>query len=259
MPPDPLRHLPEQRRPAIAVVIITLLAALGLAALLVWGAGETLEAVSEHDGVALWDRPLLDWSIENRAPWLTTAVLWFTHTGGPVWQPIIMSAIAILLAWRWRDWTPVILLAITAAGALAITGAAKYAIGRARPPLADAVPPYEMSPSFPSGHTMTAVSLAGILAYLLIRHMWDHPLWQRITVGVVAAVYALAMGFSRVFLGYHWMTDVLAATLLGIAWVGAVIACHVMWRRIRLRDTDDPIEERRKVPMLPRKDASVRG
>ena len=95
MPSRP--HLPAARRPAIAVVVATLIGAALLAALLVWGAGETLEAVGEQDGVALWDRPLLDWSIANRGPGITAAFLWFTHTGGPLWQPIIMGAVALLL------------------------------------------------------------------------------------------------------------------------------------------------------------------
>lgn len=257
---SPRPHLPAARRPAIAVVVATLVIAAALASLLVWGAGETLEAVSEHDGVALWDRPLLDWSIANRSATLTTGLLWFTHTGGPLWQPIITGLVALFLTSRWRDATPLVLIALTAGGALAITSAAKHVVGRARPPLADAVPPYEMSPSFPSGHTMIAVSVAGILAYLLIRHMWDHPVWERVAVGVAAAVYAAAMGFSRVFLGYHWLTDVLAAALLGVAWVGAVVACHTMWRAIRLRDASDAIEEQRKVPLRPSaRSAAVRG
>ena len=68
MPSRP--HLPAARRPAIAVVVATLIGAALLAALLIWGAGETLEAVGEQDGVALWDRPLLDWSIANRVSYL---------------------------------------------------------------------------------------------------------------------------------------------------------------------------------------------
>ena len=85
--------------------------------------------------------------------------------------------------------------------------------------------------------------VATMLTYLLVRHLWDRPVWVRVLIGVVAFVYACAMGFSRVFLGYHWLTDVLAAALLGIAWAGVVIAAHRIWRTVRKRRERGPDEE----------------
>jgi membrane-associated phospholipid phosphatase len=63
----------------------------------------------------------------------------------------------------------VLLIAATAAGSLTLTVVGKALVGRVRPAPADAVPPYELSASFPSGHTLNAVALAGIVAYLLVR------------------------------------------------------------------------------------------
>lgn len=230
--------------PTLAVLVVVVGAILGLVALLVDGAGELLEAVTESDGIALWDRPVLDWAVANRTPGLTQAVLFFTHTGGPIWQPIIFFGLAAVLAWRWRDWTPLVLVALAEGGALAIAEMGKDVIGRARPDQqAFAVPPFETSPSFPSGHTIEAFVVATMLTYLLVRHLWDRPVWVRVLIGVVAFVYACAMGFSRVFLGYHWLTDVLAAALLGIAWAGVVIAAHRIWRTVRKRRERGPDEE----------------
>lgn len=240
---------PERRRallrelPALAVPLVALALILGLALVLVNGAGEILEAVNEQEGMALWDRPVLDWAITSRTPGLTAAVLWFTHTGGPVWQPIIFFGVAALLAWRWRDWTPLVLVALAEGGALLIAEVGKGVIGRARPPESDAVPPFETSPSFPSGHTIEAFVIAAMLTYLLVRHLWDRSVAVKVLIGVVAFVYACAMGFSRVFLGYHWLTDVLAAAALGLAWASVIIACHRVWRTIRKRRERGPVEE----------------
>ncbi len=82
------------------------------------------------------------------------------NSGGPIWQPIIFFGLAIVLAWRWRDWTPLVLVALAEGGALAIAEVGKDVIGRARPPESDAVPPFETSPSFPSGHTIEAFVIA---------------------------------------------------------------------------------------------------
>lgn len=59
-----------------------------------------------------------------------------------------------------RDWTPLVLVALAEGGALAIAEVGKDVIGRARPPESDAVPPFETSPSFPSGHTIEAFVIA---------------------------------------------------------------------------------------------------
>lgn len=200
--------------------------------ILVDAAGEILEAVDAQGGIALWDRPALDWAIAHRTPALTTALLWFTHTGGPVWQPIIFLGLAVLLSWRWRSWTPLVLIVLAEGGALLIAQVGKDAIGRIRPPTTDAVPPFETSPSYPSGHTIEAFVVAAMLTYLLARHLADRSVALRVGIGAVALVYACAMGFSRVFLGYHWLTDVLAAAALGLAWAAVVIAGHRVWRTI---------------------------
>ena len=232
-------RLPGGLRPAVATLILILAVTATIGAILVYSAGQILEAVGEGDGIALWDRPVLDWAVQQRTPVLTATLLWFTTTGGPLWQPIIMLSIALLLWWRWRDPTPMLLILATEVGAVAISAAAKRVVNRARPPTIDAVFPYETSPSFPSGHTMQAFAIATILAYLLIRHIGHRHGLLRAAIGAIALVYASTMGFSRVFLGYHWLTDVIAAACLGVAWAAVVIACHRLWLEYKGRDAAD--------------------
>jgi undecaprenyl-diphosphatase len=76
----------------------------------------------------------------------------------------------------------------------------------------------------PSGHTLNAVALAGIVAYLLLRR--QHSKRARTATVAAAALFALVMGASRVHLGHYWLTDVLVAYALGLAWLTIVIAAH---------------------------------
>lgn len=218
---------------ANVVLAVTLVVLLGVVVAATKLAGEVYEAVAEADGIALIDRPLLDWMMSVRTPTLNSAITFYTNTGGAVWQPIITGLVVFFIAWRWRSWTPVVLMVLAVAGSLLLTLLGKDLVGRARPPLADAIPPFEHSPSFPSGHTLNATVIAGILCYLLLHRFRTRGM--RTFWVIVLAIYALTMGLSRVYLGHHWLTDVVAGWLLGLAWVAVVIALHRLWLIARER------------------------
>ena len=75
-------------------------------------------------------------------------------------------------------------------------------------------------PSFPSGHVITAVLAYGLLAYLLVPKM-PSLFWKWVIV-IASILTMLFIGFSRLFLGGHYLTDLLAGYALGIAWAGLV-------------------------------------
>lgn len=227
------------------VLALTLGIALGIAFGLTEVFGEILESVADEDGVAAWDRPALEWAKEARTPGLTAFIAWYSNTGGPIWQPIITGIVVLFLSWRWRDITPFVLTLIATAGSLLITVLGKQHIGRARPDIQDAIPPYESSMSYPSGHSLNALVIAGILAYLLIRHFWDRGAWLKWLIAILALLYSISMGLTRVFLGHHWLTDVLGAWAIGLAWLAVVIGCHRVWRTMRNRTEKGPVEEQR--------------
>ncbi|GGK83465.1 phosphatase PAP2 family protein [Ornithinimicrobium pekingense] len=214
---------------------LVLVLALGasVAALMTWLASETYEAVVDADGVALLDEPLLEASVDLRSGWLDSSVTAFTDVGGVVGMPVLALSVMTLLAVRRRSWTPVILIVAAGTGSLLMTVAGKDLVGRARPPLSSAVPPFEHSPSFPSGHTLNAVVIAGVVAYLLLLRQRSGR--ARVLTVVVAALFALAMGLSRVFLGHHWFTDVVAAWGLGLAWLAVVVTAHRLYLTARER------------------------
>jgi membrane-associated phospholipid phosphatase len=110
----------------------------------------------------------------------------------------------------------------------------KAAVGRTRPPLVDAVPPYETSFSFPSGHSLNALALSGIVVYVLVRQ--QSTLRVRVVTLVLGTTFAVTMGLTRVYLGHHWLTDVVVAWLLGLAWLVVVVTAHRLYlttRRVR--------------------------
>lgn len=202
-------------------------AAVGLTA----GAAEVYDAVTESDGVAGLDQPVLDRAIALRNPGLDAWVTRFTDLGGPVGLPVLATALTLLLVLTWRSRTPLVLMAIAAAGSLAMTATGKALIGRVRPPHAEAVPPFESSPSFPSGHTLNTTVLTAVLVYLVLRRLSSAR--ARAGAVVVGAAFAAAMGLSRVFLGHHWLTDVVAGWLLGLGWAAAVITAHRLFLTVR--------------------------
>jgi membrane-associated phospholipid phosphatase len=216
------------------VLIVVLVIGLVLVAILTAAAGAVYDAVTETDGVAALDRPVLTAAELLRTPLLNTLVEAFTTLGGGVGMPILATVVAVGLAWAWRQWTPVLLIAATAAGSLTLTVVGKALVGRSRPALVDALPPYELTPSFPSGHSLNTIALAGIVAYLLVRRQ-RRKRTRALTIAC-AAVFAVAIGLSRVYLGAHWLTDVLVAWALGLAWLTVVITAHRLLLTLRTRD-----------------------
>jgi membrane-associated phospholipid phosphatase len=194
------------------------------------GAG-IYDAVAEHDGISGLDQPALEESIALRTNTNTELVTWFTHLGGSIGMTMIASVITIAMVWRWRSRTPLILMLIAVTGSVTMTIVGKAIVGRARPPLTEAVPPYEYAFSFPSGHALNSTVIAGMIAYLLARRLSTH--WARVGAVFVAIAWALAMGLSRVFLGHHWLTDVIFAWLVGAAWLALLITSHRLFLTIR--------------------------
>jgi membrane-associated phospholipid phosphatase len=117
-----------------------------------------------------------------------------------------------LILWRRRPWWALTLpLAMAGAGVVQFT--AKWAIGRARPNLH----PW----GFPSAHVLTLVVLGGLLVYMVGRSRSARR-WQPLAVGV-AGGFVLVVGYSRMYLDAHWLSDVLGGVLAGLAYVLMVI------------------------------------
>jgi undecaprenyl-diphosphatase len=139
---------------------------------------------------------------------------------------VVIAGIAILftlLLARYEDGL-MIALAVTAGSGFYLL--IKVLVQRPRPPLEDAV--YVQSGfSFPSGHSTVSAALYGTLAYLLIRGARGKPL--KVLIGTAATLLVFAIGLSRVYLGVHYPSDVLAGWAAGTFWVLLVIAAEDLW------------------------------
>lgn len=207
-------------------------------------AGEVYEAVVERDGLAGLDEPVLEAAVSSRTPATEQLVTRFTDLGGTVGMPIIAVLVTALLAVTRRSWLPVVLMAVAATGSVLMTVLGKDLVGRVRPPVALAVPPLETSPAFPSGHALNATVVLGVAAYLVMlgrRHLRSKLLVASAVVGFV-----LAMGLSRVWLGHHWLTDVMAGWLIGLGWLATVVTGHRVKVTLdrRQRSPNDPGPQR---------------
>jgi undecaprenyl-diphosphatase len=213
------------------VLVLTALAGGAVVVALTAVSAEVYEAVAERDGVAGLDQPVLDQAVHWRSPGVNEAVTWFTDVGGTQGMPLLATVAVVAMVVAWRSWTPLVLVLIAAAGSLAMTAAGKELIGRARPPLSLAVPPYEQSPSFPSGHALNSTVVIGVVVYLLLRRLDSGE--ARAAVVLAGGLFVAAMGLSRVFLGHHWLTDVMVGWTLGLAWLAVVVTAHRLFLTVR--------------------------
>lgn len=210
-------------------VIVVVLAVLG---------AEVYDNVVDDVGLASLDKPALAFAEQLRSPGLDSAVTAFTNIGGGIGMPILGAILTAWLTFLSRTWRALIVVGGAAAFSVTATSLSKKLVGRTRPDHADAVPPYETSPSFPSGHTLNTTVVIGAVVYLACLQVQ-----RTITrVGLIAAgvVFVVAMGLSRVYLGHHWMTDVIAAWLLGLAWLGTVVLAHRLFHTLRHREHAGP-------------------
>ena len=191
------------------------------------------DGVADDSGIESVDRPILLRAMELRSPALDGIAAGIARAFGPVGMPILSLAAAGILARNRRSPTPLVLVGAAGAGSVAMTIAGKDLAHRHRPPHRDAIAPYETSPSFPSGHTLNATTVVGVLAYLLVLRQ-QRTLPQVATVGGAVGT-AITVGLSRVLLGAHWFTDVLVGWVTGSGWLALVITSHRLYLTSRSR------------------------
>jgi undecaprenyl-diphosphatase len=161
----------------------------------------------------------------SRHHWAVTVLTQISRFGGrPFLIPLVLLAgLALVVRRRYRL---AVYLLVTGVGALLLDPALKVAVGRLRP-LVESPVAHAPGNSFPSGHALGSSVAYGALLLVFLPALagW----WRRIAVGVAAFV-VLAIGFSRVALGVHYLSDVLAGWLLGAAWLGVTGYAFRLWR-----------------------------
>ena len=185
---------------------------------------------SESPQLQRVDAAVHAWARETRTEGATLFFTTFTIIGTPVGLVIIGGALALALLakgrWQWAAY-----LAATGATGGLLNLHLKAFFARARPELAEAL--REASGySFPSGHAMGSAVTFGALAYLAFRIVRG---WRARAAFVSLCLSTIvAISFSRIYLGVHWISDVVAGIAAGTIWVITTTVAYETFRRIRL-------------------------
>jgi undecaprenyl-diphosphatase len=215
---------------ALGLSLTAGLVVIGLAG---WVFGEVLENVLHRNELAIRDSPVAAWMVGHRTAWLTDVMQTVTTLGTLRVGIVLLALVWLLPAGRGSRWPTALMLTIVVGGTGVLVDAIKLSTTRTRPDIADlltAAPGY----AFPSGHSAQAVATFGLLAHLLAGRL---PRWgQRVSVWTAAILLIVLVGFSRLYLGAHWLTDVLGGFALGAAWTALVVTTTA----ILIRETAGP-------------------
>jgi membrane-associated phospholipid phosphatase len=175
------------------------------------------------------DERIHDWAIGERTAGATFFFITMTYIGGPAGIAIEIFVISTFLAFR-RRWGWIIYLILTAGGGWLLEFELKRYFARARPAVAEMLRRAN-GYSFPSGHAMGSAVAYGALAYLAFRVIRSWPA----RAAVIAFLYTLvaAVALSRVYLGVHWISDVLAGITAGTVWVTTTTVAYETMLRLR--------------------------
>jgi membrane-associated phospholipid phosphatase len=213
----------------------------GALAAATWVFGGLTQDVLGHDDTVLADTRVERLVLAHRIGGLTAAMRVLTWLGSTaVLVPAVILIGGFLLIRR-RDWRPLAKLALALGGAVALYNIVKPAVGRTRPPPIFWIGHYSGA-AFPSGHATQAIAFYAMLAVILSA---GTSYERRALVWSGAALLALVVGASRVYLGAHWLTDVLGGYALGAAWVALLVAIALMARSRTPGGTGESIEYER--------------
>lgn len=189
----------------------------GLAALVAagWAFGAIAQDVIAGDEATRLDRPVLNWFVDHREPWLTTVTRGVTALGSSAFVIPFALAVGVLLWRRRRSAAPLGYLAASYLGGEILFQLVKLLTHRPRPPAGLAVL-YFTGYAFPSGHTTLATAVWGAAALTV----GATTTWARKTaLAAGATLIAITVGVTRLYLGAHWFTDILGGWALGAAWL----------------------------------------
>jgi undecaprenyl-diphosphatase len=164
-------------------------------------------------GLIQLDQSITGWMQAHREPALQAPLFVVTHVHS-TWGIVILGVLlGALLTWQ-RRWRALAFLCVGLGGGMLVNVALKLAFARARPLFDDPVVSLTTY-SFPSGHAASST-----LLYMSAIIVFAHTRWQRLAIAIGCALVVLT-AFSRVYLGAHYLSDVVAGICVGLVWVHA--------------------------------------
>ncbi|CAN7767593.1 VTT domain-containing protein [Variovorax sp. LjRoot175] len=179
-----------------------------------------LEDVLSNDPLVQVDRRVYTMLQTLRTAWGDSVMVAITELGS---APVVISVIGAVSLWlaAKRCWRTLGYWLVAAGFAQLLVWTLKFTLGRARPTeIYSGIDPF----SFPSGHAAMNIVVYGFLAFLLAR---AKPVGTKIATTMSAAMVIALVAFSRLYLGAHWFSDVLASLSLGLAWVALLSIAYL--------------------------------
>lgn len=178
-------------------------------------------AVQSDSGLAAMDGPVHSALVDSRNPAATGALALVSAVTAPEVLTVIGAAFALAwVLWKRELWRPTVLMGAMAL-AVVVTTLIKQLVSRSRPPASDFLLGPDDALSFPSGHTVGIGVFTVVLAYLLLSRQATRT---TAVLGFCAAFgFTALVGLSRLYLGYHWLTDVVASFGVALAVAGVAM------------------------------------
>ena len=176
-------------------------------------AGALLLMIKTRSGVARADTPFAEWAAEHATATSTDVMRAVSNFGGTAYVLVAAVAVTAFELIRDRRWTIPAFVAMTVGGQFVLSNGIKWVVDRARPTISPLTG--FAGTSFPSGHAVAAAATWACVAFLLGRRRHRHA--RAVLFGSAVAI-AVAVAATRVALGVHWTTDVLAGLFVGWSW-----------------------------------------
>lgn len=184
-----------------------------------WLFGGIAEDVVTADAITTFDVQVAHWFHAHATLQLTRLMLFVTHLHDPAAMLAWCTLLGLFLAWK-KQWYWLLALAVCVPGGMLLNVLMKYAFQRARPSFGDPILTLTTY-SFPSGHAAGSTLFYGFAAAYLMSMV--RPWYWRAAIGLSAALLIALVGLSRLYLGVHYLSDVLAAICEGAAWLALCI------------------------------------
>lgn len=219
-----------------AYLTLHIVIGLSVCVLACWLFAAILDSVLENDVLVRRDISIANWFHLHGTPLGDRFFVAVSLAGSPV-ALMVLFAIVIAYLWRRHDRTLITAWVLSYLGGTALNFAAKEIVHRPRPEFA-ALFLHGSSWSFPSGHAMQSLIAVGMLAYTIIRVRPVTSTADRVAIWVAAAIVIALIGYSRLYLAVHFLSDVVAGYALGVLWLAVCFTgLQLVSRRAELRRT----------------------
>src|SRR5205823_6482646 len=176
------------------------------------------------------DKQVAAWFHVHLTQTFVTVLRALSEPGSGTWIGIVLFFLVIFFLWK-RSWPAIVTLIVAVPGGMLMNELLKILVHRPRPYLEGPFVDWS-GYSFASGHTIGATLLYGQLALFIVPAMKARH-WRALTSST-AIVIVLLVGFSRIALGAHYLTDVLAAIIFGVLWLAFCLFAGKPMRRTSL-------------------------